>query len=293
LLEGNDSWTRAKQAFAHIEAFFGENARAIDITRSRVSAYQEARLKTDAARNTVRYETGVLSAAFGVAAANDLLPAKPVFPQLGEGEKRKGFFEAADFAALVIALPSDVADVVRFARMTGWRRGEVTGLLWAQIDWNDDDFPGIHDEPVPGPEASIRVYEEDTKGGDARVFPLAGAPELRELLLSRWRARDGLRVFHRSGKPVGDFRKAWARACKAAGVPDRIFHDLRRTAARDFRRAGVSEGEIMRLCGWKTRDMFDRYNIVDLEDLTRAVERRFSGNGKQTANNGVPAEVQQ
>ena len=290
LLEGNDSWTRAEQAFAHLEAFFGEEGRAIDITRSRVAAYQEARLEADAARNTVRYETGVLSAAFGVAAANELLTGKPIFPRLAEGEKRKGFFDTADFAALVTALPADVADVVRFARMTGWRRGEVAGLLWAQVDWNDDQFPGEHDEPVPGPEACIRVYEEDTKGEDARVFPLAGAPELRDLLIARWRVREGVHVFHRKGKPIGDFRKAWARACKAAGTPGRLFHDLRRTAARDFRRAGVSEGEIMRLCGWKTRDMFDRYNIVDLNDLTRAVERRFNSNGKEQAKNDVPAE---
>jgi len=47
----------------------------------------------------------------------------------------------------------------------------------------------------------------------------------------------------------------------------------------------------MRLCGWKTRDMFDRYNIVDLDDLTRAVERRFSSNGKGQANNDAPAEA--
>jgi hypothetical protein len=39
--------------------------------------------------------------------------------------------------------------------------------------------------------------------------------------------------------------------------------DLRRSAARHFRRVGVSEGEIMRLCGWETRSMFDRYNIID------------------------------
>ncbi len=37
-----------------------------------------------------------------------------------------------------------------------------------------------------------------------------------------------------------------------------LLHDLRRTAARDFRRAGVSEGKIMKLCGWQTRSMFDR-----------------------------------
>ena len=74
-------------------------------------------------------------------------------------------------------------------------------------------------------------------------------------------------------------------ACVAAGVPGRFVHDLRRTAARDFRRAAVSGGEIMKLCGWKTRDMFDRYNIIDASDLTRAVAQRF--NGKVTAKKAV------
>lgn len=106
--------------------------------------------------------------------------------------------------------------------------------------------------------------------------------------MSRCKARNGLHVFHRAGKPIGDFRKAWERACKAAGVPDRLFHDLRRTAARDFRQAGVSEGEIMKLCGWKTRDMFDRYNIIDDKDLSRAVDLRF--NGKETARKSTVAE---
>ena len=49
-------------------------------------------------------------------------------------------------------------------------------------------------------------------------------------------------------------------------------------AARDFRRASVSEGEIMKLCGWRTRSMFDRYNIIDEADLARAVAKRFGAN---------------
>jgi len=95
-------------------------------------------------------------------------------------------------------------------------------------------------------------------------------------------------VFHRKGQPIGEFRKTWESACQAAGLDGRLVHDLRRSAARDFRRAGVSGHEIMKLCGWKTGDMFDRYNIIDYADLMRAVARRFgttdSNNGKATAN---------
>ena len=45
----------------------------------------------------------------------------------------------------------------------------------------------------------------------------------------------------------------------------------------------------MRLCGWKTRDMFDRYNIIDASDLSSRSRTAVQRQG--TANK--PAEVQQ
>ena len=80
-------------------------------------------------------------------------------------------------------------------------------------------------------------------------------------------------MFTRDGERVKDFRKAWANVCAAAGVPRLLFHDLRRTGARNLRREGVAEGVIMRIGGWKTRNVFDRYNIVDQADLAEAARR--------------------
>jgi integrase len=193
----------------------------------------------------------------------------PVFKLPRPRNARSGFFEEGEFAAVLLELPADVRDLVQSLRATGWRRDEGRLLPWAAVDRE---------------KGTIRLEESRSKSGKARVFPFALAPTLKTLLDARWEARGGLFVFHRNGAPLGEgaIRSAWERATKRAGVEGRIVHDLRRSAARDFRRAGVSEGEIMELCGWETRAMFDRYNIIDEQDLARAVAKRF-GNGKEQA----------
>jgi integrase len=271
--DGNRSLVRAKQALVHLEQFLGAERRASDITPHLVNRYIEHRIAEGVARSTTVYEVRILCAAFSVAVEERLLAVRPTFKLPKVENARTGFFEEGDFAALVLELPADIQPLVRFLRLTGWRRSEALGLTWDQVD-----FEG----------SVVRLAAADTKGGFARLFPFALAPDLKRLLEAQHENRNGLFVFHRKGERigVGGLRSAWKHACKRAGLDGRLVHDLRRSAARDFRRAGVSEGEIMKLCGWKTRAMFDRYNIIDEDDLAAAVARRF--NGKQAANTGTP-----
>jgi hypothetical protein len=67
-------------------------------------------------------------------------------------------------------------------------------------------------------------------------------------------------------------RETWANASNAAGVPGLLFHDHRRTAARNLRRAGIAEG-IMKIGGWCTRSVFERYAIVSQTDIAEALKK--------------------
>ena len=78
------------------------------------------------------------------------------------------------------------------------------------------------------------------------------------------------------GHPRGDFRKAWATACRKAGCPGMLKHNFRRTAVRNLETAGVPQSVAMKITGHKTENVYRRYAIVSDADLQDAV-RRLTG----------------
>lgn len=220
------------------------------------------RLAEGKARATVNRETGLLKQAFNLARRQERLSRMPYTPMLREDNVRQGFFEADEFQAVIQNLPNHLADVAAFGYLVGWRKGEICGLTWEMVD-----------------RQAREIRLPTSKNGRGRVLPLDG--ELWALVEKRFSARQvelpngstrlSRLVFHKGGNSVGDFRKAWATACKKAGVPGKLFHDLRRTAIRNMVRAGIPERVAMEISGHRTRAVFDRYNIVSNEDKRRAL----------------------
>lgn len=260
---------RFKAARANLEAILGPGATAREIP-NRLTAYVVARNKQGAKAATIKLELGwVLSKAFKIAKLDRL-----EVPAIKVRNTRTGFFERDQLNRLIAGLPADLRPLVRFASITGWRRSECLTLRWQQVDF----AAGV-----------VRLEPGTTKSGEGRIFPFDVVPELRDVLegqrahtesLQRAATRVVPLVFHRRGKQIADFADAWVTACKAAGTPGRVFHDLRRSAALELRRRGLSESDIMELCGWKTRSMFQRYAIRDEAGLR---ERLARGYGTTTA----------
>ena len=180
---------------------------------------------------------------------------------LKAGAARKGFLERDKFEALLVNLPAHLKPLVTFLYYCGVRLGEALQITWHQVDLDA---------------ALVRLESDQTKTAEARTIPLPDV--LVEMLKLQER---GETVFDGT-----NLRKAWQRACVAAGlgtlteVKDKdpvysglIVHDLRRSAIRNLIRAGVHERVAMAISGHRTRSVFDRYNIVDTEDVVSAMKQ--------------------
>jgi integrase len=134
--------------------------------------------------------------------------------------------EHGEYLAIRKHLPAAYQDVLDFGYLSGWRRGEVLTM-----EWRDVDREG----------RVIRLRPEVGKTREGRVLVLS-AP-LHAVMERRWHARTlGCSlVFHEAARSLQGFKNAWERACEAAGVPGKLFHDLRRTAIRNMVRAGIPE----------------------------------------------------
>ena len=66
-------------------------------------------------------------------------------------------------------------------------------------------------------------------------------------------------VFHRDGRRIKVFRKAWENACKRAGIPGRIPHDFRRTAASVPRSGGIRPSWEFNSGSFRVTDLIDTF----------------------------------
>jgi integrase len=92
----------------------------------------------------------------------------------------------------------------------------------------------------------IRLARKNSKNKKPRTLVLVG--ELKDIIVRRLAKRlpECPFVFHREGRPIKSFAKAFKSACRKVGVDGILPHDMRRSGVRNLRRAGT-----MSMIAWR------------------------------------------
>lgn len=286
----------------HLKPWFGHR-RASEVSTATVERYIDDREKQGANQATVNRELALLRRAFnlGRKASPPKIAVVPYIPFSSEaGNRRIGFLETHEEARLA----DECGRVGLWLRTAfeigltyGWRREEVRSLRVWQVS--------LLKRTLSLPVGSTKNGEGRTVRLTAALVTLLGqciqGKKPDDPVLTR---ADSEGHHH----PVKDFRKIWHQVCCRAGLgrlvcpkcrdenkkriavdskrrcpncgrkwSDQIsydgllFHDLRRSMARNMRNEGISEEVIMDIGGWKTASVFKRYSIVNPADTANAI----------------------
>jgi integrase len=229
---------------------------------------------------TIRRELSVLRSMFRLAAREKALSNDqiPYFPMPDDSLAAGQYITPEQFERVLSFLPdgsirqskkggpkstANLRPFFMFLYATACRLGAAMKLTWKSIS---EDLKFV-DIPSSG-----------TKNKQPLRLPLAGsflAPVMKELK----KPKD-------ANAPLFDssnYRDEWGRACAKAGVGTwdeqkhtrtgvRI-HDCRASGAINLLASGIDEGLVLKIGGWKTRSMLDRYNVADITRLTAAMEK--------------------
>jgi len=265
MVKGKAYFRTVQYNLASFNKVFGETI-VRDIKAEALEEYQAKRKALGLSHSYIDQEIGAARGMINKALDNDLVGGDTiqVFKKVKKLLKRNSnardkIISLEQFKALLESqrLPFHTRGILATAFYTGMRRGEILFLTWPKVDMRN---------------RAIRLEARDTKDGEARMIPICD--ELYEVLRIIPRAIHDDHVFLYRGKPVRDIRAGLKEACEDVGISygrsvqdGFVFHDLRHCFNIYMRKAAAAESVIMRMTGHSSREMFDRHNRVDEEDM--------------------------
>jgi integrase len=225
------------------EEFKGKNIQ--DITTWQIEKWKTER-KKDAAPATINRELATLKHFFSKAVEWGKLkesPADRKVKLLKGAVNRVRFLMPDEFQTLLLNCEDFLKPIVTVAAHTGMRRGEILGLKWPQVNFEQ----GI-----------ITVLNPDTKNSERKDVPM---DETVRATLEGIEKKAEFVFLNSNGKPFYPMKvhNAFHDALDRSGITDFRFHDLRHTFASNLVMAGVKIEKVQKLMGHKMIAMTQRY----------------------------------
>ena len=235
-----------------------------------VAKYRDERLEAGKSPSTVRLELSLLSHLFTIAIKewriglfyNPVANIRKPTPPKGRDRRLSADEEMTLLKACDNHSNPMLGWITRIALYTGMRAGEIKSLTRRQVNLQ-----------------KRTVYLSETKNGSARTVPLTrdAADVFRLALSNPVRPLDTDLIFW--GEPGRDgkrrpyeFRPAWHRTLKEAGIQGFRFHDLRHEAVSRLVEAGLGDQEVAAISGHKSMQMLKRYTHLRAEDLVERLD---------------------
>ena len=252
---------------AHLMEHLGER-RARDLSQEDVDEYVKKRRLEKTSRKkapapaSMNREVALLRRMLGYKTIKKRIGFNPMegVDLLPENNTRDVVVTQVEFERLLSCADKDLKPIIAVAYNTGLRKTDVLSLRWRQVDLKAE-LPHI---TMPPSDGEIKQKPRTIYLTEQTVEELKRLPH----------SINGY-VFtnRRTGKPWTSIENKWKKALKAAGLKGVWIHDLRRSFTTNARKSGSLESVVMKMTGHKNRHVFDRYNIVDDEDLQEAVAK--------------------
>jgi integrase len=224
---------------------------------------RESKLKDETTRrpSTINRELQILSRIFSLAIRYGVTVKNPCteVSLLPENNKRVRYLfddEEHRLLSVLTGPRGHLLPLVILAIGTGMRRGDLFNLTWERIDFQR----GL-------------IYVPNSKTG--RNYSVPMNEDVKAILQQiRTVTRGGGYVFINpdTAMPYTDIKKAFATACRLAGIDNLHWHDLRHTFGTRLAEAGFSEATIADLMGHSDPQTTRRYTHATDRAKRAAVE---------------------
>lgn len=257
---------RAKQSMLRLTLipFFGR-LRVTDITTHHMEQYKAQQVKEGVSNKTIRNRLTVLHKCLSCAYEWLKLegsPPRAKWPKCPPPES--DYLSSEECKLLLSHAEGIVHEMILTTLRTGMRQGEIKGLQWPCINWDNRMVIIRHSY------CDIRKTLDTPKNDKERCIPLD--TDVAELLYRR-KKEEGF-VFMDRDKPFNSPRLnlRLAKVCQKAGLRKLTWHDLRHTFATHLAMRGVPLNTVQALLGHASITTTMRYAHVAPSTLRIAIE---------------------